>query len=101
MFGCQITEIKSQHFSHRQECDDHLKPDEMLHSTDSNSYITSYQDHKITDPAASASLEMFQNSKSRTKVFITTMKRRRPSRHNEANMVNEPYRHGADDGPIA
>ena len=101
MFGCQITEIRSQHFSHRQECDDHLKPDEMLDNTDSNSFMTSNQDHKITDPAASARPEKFQNSKSRTDLFIITTKLRKPSRHNAVTMVNEPCRHNADDGQTA
>ena len=102
MFSCQITEIRSQHFSHRQECDDHLKPDERCFITLTlNSFITSNQDHKITDPAASARPEKFQNSKSRTDLFIITTKRRKPSRHNVATMVNEPYRHNADDGQTA
>ena len=47
-------------------CDGHLKPDEILHNTDSK--IVSLQVSKIiiTDPAASTRQEMFQNSKSRT-----------------------------------
>ena len=32
-------------FFHRQECDDHLKPDEMLHNID-YSFITRNQNHR-------------------------------------------------------
>ena len=82
-------------------CDDHLKPDEMLHNIDSKIVSLQVIKIKITDPAASTRQEMFQNSKSRTNLFITTVKRRQPRRHNGAAMVNEPYLHSADDGPMA
>ena len=66
MFGCQITEIQSQHFSHLQECTDHIEPDKVLHNTDSESFISSNQGNKIVNPAASASPEISQNLKSQT-----------------------------------
>ena len=47
-----------------QECDDHLRPDEMLHNTDSKIVSLLVSKIKITDQAASARLGMFQNSKS-------------------------------------
>ena len=80
--------------------DDHLKPDAMLHNTDSNSFITSKQDqnHGPSGLNKTRDVPEFQVT---NRLIYNHRKGCKPRRHNVATMVNEPYLQSADDGAIA
>ena len=65
-----------------------------------NSFITSNQDQNHGPGGLSKTRDVpeFQVT---NRLIYNHWKSRKPRRHNVATMVNEPYLHSADDGPIA